>query len=181
MGLSAKERVFVNEYLRLRNATKAAKIAGYSAKTARIKGSQLLAKINVAEEIAKRQERVAEKAELKAADVLAEIRKLAFVKLKDAYNEDGTLKLPHEMPEDVQAALNSLESDEIFAGPRGMKVKVGETKKIRLTDKVRALEMLAKHFKLLTEIHEHTGKDGGPQVVIMLPGNGSEVPPKEEG
>lgn len=174
MGLNAKQRIFVSEYLKDKNATQAAIRAGYSKKTATKIGSENLLKPDIKAAIEKAIKKVTERAELKASDVLAEIRKLAFVDLSKAYAADGSLLHPHDMPEDVRAALQSLETDEIFAGRGPSRKKVGETKKIKLTDKVRSLEMLAKHFKLLTDIVEHSGKDGGPVVVLTMPANGSE-------
>ena len=45
--LTNKERIFADEYLKTTNGTQSAITAGYSEKTARSKGSQLLTKINV--------------------------------------------------------------------------------------------------------------------------------------
>lgn len=174
MALNAKQRTFVNEYLKSRNATKAAIKAGYSKKSARSAGSSLLTNPDILAKLEASLARATEKAELTAADVLAEIRKLAFVKLKDAYAPDGTFLNLHEMPEDVQAALVGLESEEILAGPRGMKIKIGETKKVKMADKVRSLEMLAKHFKLLTDVTE-INPGSSLQVNLTMPSNGSEV------
>lgn len=51
MGLSDKQRAFVNQYLVDRNATKAAVRAGYSPGTARQQGSRLLTNDDIQEEI----------------------------------------------------------------------------------------------------------------------------------
>ena len=45
--LTKKERIFADEYIKTTNGTQSAITAGYSEKTARSKGSQLLTKINV--------------------------------------------------------------------------------------------------------------------------------------
>lgn len=180
MGLSAKERLFVNEFIRTSNVTKAAKAAGCSAKSAAQAGSRMYKRVNVKAAIDARLEKAADKAELKAADVLAEMRKLAFANLKGAFAEDGSLLPMHEMPDDVAAALIGVETDEIFGGRGRKKVKVGYTRKVKLIDKVRALEMLGKHFKLFTDTVEHTGKDGGPMVMLTMPANGSEAVETEQ-
>lgn len=181
MPLTPKQKIFVKEYLVDRNATRAAKAAGYSAKTVHSTGPRMLENAGIKSEIAKHTERLYQKIDLKAEDVLREIKKLAFVDLSQAYKEDGSLLHPSEMPADVRAALQSVETDEIFAGRGRDKKKIGYTRKIRLSDKVRSLEMLAKHFKLLTDVQEITGKDGGPQVILTMPANGSEKPKDNEG
>lgn len=59
MGLTNKQRVFVEEYLRCWNATEAALVAGYADRSARQQGSRLLTNDDIAAEI---KLRVAEKA-----------------------------------------------------------------------------------------------------------------------
>ncbi len=154
MALSAKQRTFVAEYLKDKNAGRAAIAAGYSPKAAETNGPRLLRNAQIKAAVEKALVRVAEKAELKAADVLAEMRKLAFVKLKDAYDDDGKLLPLHEMPEDVQTALSAVESEELFIGKGAGRIKIGQSKKVKLFDKVKNLEMLAKYFKLLTDVSE---------------------------
>ena len=178
MALNAKQRIFIKEYLKDKNATKAAQRAGYSKKTAGKIGSENLSKPEIKKEIEKGLQRVADKAELKASDVLAEIRKLAFMNVSKAYDDKGNLKHPMDLPEDLQCSLQSLEVYDEFAGKGKDREKIGETKKVKFNDKVRALEMLAKHFKLLTDVSEVSGKDGAPLVVLTMPSNGSENKPK---
>lgn len=180
MALSPKEKSFVKEYLIDKNSSRAARDAGYTVRSAHDTGSRLLRKAEVAKAVAQGLADLSSKAELKASDVLAEIRKLAFVDLSQAYAPDGKLLHPQQMPDDVRASLQSVETEELFVGRGKNKTTLGATRKIKLADKVRSLEMLAKHFKLLTEMHEHSGKDGGPQVVLHLFENGSESTNKVE-
>lgn len=51
MALSAKQRIFVDEYLKCRNAAEAARRAGYSERTARSIGSENLTKPDIREEM----------------------------------------------------------------------------------------------------------------------------------
>lgn len=175
MALSAKQRKFVNEYLKSRNAAKAARAAGYSAKAAETNGPRLLRNAQVKAAVEASLDRATEKAELTAAEVLAEIRKLAFVDGTTAFKSDGSMLPFHEMPEDVRKSIVGSETVELFAGRGATRRQIGHVRKIKHADKVRALELLAKHFKLLTEVHEHSGKDGGPLVVLTMPANGSEA------
>lgn len=54
MVLSDKQRAFVEHYLITRNASESARLAGYSKKTARQQGSNLLTKVYIQEAIAER-------------------------------------------------------------------------------------------------------------------------------
>lgn len=175
MPLSRKQKLFIKNYLIHKNATKAAKAAGYSSKTAAKMGSENLHKPYIQKAIDAELKKQMDRAELKSDDVIAEIRKVAFANLSKAYKENGELMHPHEMPEDIQASLQSVETFEEFAGRGEDRIEVGLTKKIKLNDKIRALEMLGKHFKLFTDVVENTGKDGGPMVVLTIPANGSEA------
>lgn len=178
MPLKPQHRLFVSHYLKFGNATKAALAAGYSKKTARVQASALLSKPDIREAINKKVEKVIEKTDLSAAAVLAQIQKHAFANIKDAFDKEGKFLPLHEMPEEVSATLSGIETDELFGGRGKNKKKIGVTRKIKKTDSIRALELLAKHFKLLTDLHEIAGKDGGPLVVLTMPSNGSEA--KEE-
>src|SRR3989304_6948210 len=54
MGLSRKQRVFVDAYLEIWNATEAARRAGYAEHTARQQGSRLLTNVDIAQELERR-------------------------------------------------------------------------------------------------------------------------------
>jgi phage terminase small subunit len=165
-AFSGKRLIFIKEYLIDKNATRAAQAAGYSSKTAYSAGHRLLKNVEIAVAIEEGVRRQVNRAELKAADVIFELRNIAFTDLSLAFDEVGKIRHPTNMPEDIRKALQSFET---------VKSKNGETVKIKLHDKLRALEMLAKHFKLLTDVQEVTGKDGGCLVVLHLPANGSEA------
>lgn len=70
MSLTAKQERFVAEYLIDLNATQAAIRAGYAAKTANREGSRLLSNVDIAEAIAAKAGKTAEKLDLSAERVL---------------------------------------------------------------------------------------------------------------
>lgn len=87
--------------------------------------------------------------------VLAELGCIAGTRLSDLYGEDGKLLRVREMPEHVQAAIASVDA---FTG----NVDTGDGKsdllvRVRLVDKLKALEVLAKHHGLSEEKVNHTG------------------------
>jgi len=147
--LKPKQRKFASEYAKSGHITKAAIKAGYSKKTAHTIGSENLKKPEIAKAVDKALERITEKAELKAADILSELRKLAFVDLSKAYAKDGTLLHPHKMPEDVRLALQAIETLELKR--RGGSV-FGSVKKIKLHDKVKSLELLGRAFGMFKDV-----------------------------
>lgn len=170
-----KKRVFIAEFIKNgRNGTKAAIKAGFSKKTARQAAARLLSDANVRKAIEEATARVVEKAELRAQDILDELRRIGFANLSGAYASDGTLLHPSEMPDDVQVALQAVETEEIFEGRGQLRIKIGESKKVKLADKIRALELLGKNFKLWTDVTEHQG-GAQPVVILTMPANGKEA------
>lgn len=80
-GLSPKQARFVAEYLKDQNATQAAIRAGYSQKTAAQQGSRLLMNVEVAKAVGRKQQKVAQKAEITVeslAQEFEEARQLAM-------------------------------------------------------------------------------------------------------
>ena len=83
MALTPKQERFVSEYLIDLNATQAAIRAGYAKSGARTEGARLLANADIADFLAKAQERVADKAEWTAADRLRMLADIALANIED--------------------------------------------------------------------------------------------------
>lgn len=154
--LTPRQARFVAEYLRDLNATQAAIRSGYSPKTAEQQGSRLLSNAKVSAEIAERRQRRAERVEVQSDDILRELLRIARTDLSEAFNENGTLKAVHEMPEDCRRAIAGIEVEEPRYNREGEEIR-GVVRKVKFWDKPRALELLGKHLGLLTEKHEHSG------------------------
>lgn len=82
---------------------------------------------------------------------LQELRSIATVDIRQAYNEDGTLKRITEMPADVAAALSNVECDELFEGVGAERELIGYTRKVKFWDKAKAIELFMKKHGLLIE------------------------------
>lgn len=108
---------------------------------------------------------IAEKAELTGAEVLEEIRRVAFANMADYMRAgpDGDPVLDFSALTREQAACLVEVSVEDFKDGRGDDARDVRRVKFKLADKLGALGMLGKHFGLLKErhLHELTGKDGG--------------------
>jgi phage terminase small subunit len=78
MALSARQSRFVSEYATCLSAKRAAELAGYSARTSRQCGSRLLAIPEVMSAIRQEMEQRAEHVEVRAWEVLRELKKIAF-------------------------------------------------------------------------------------------------------
>ncbi len=140
--LTAKQAAFVREYLVDLNATQAAQRAGYSKRTAYSIGQELLQKPAVAKAINEAMKARGDRVEMKADDVLRELKHVAQLDPAKMLDEAGR-KLPLEkMPEEVRRCISSVEDTEY--GTR-----------FRFWDKLKALELLGKHLVLFTDKVEH--------------------------
>lgn len=149
--LNPKQRLFVAEYLKDKNATQAAVRAGYSAKTANEQGSRLLANASIRQAVDSHLAAQEKRVLISADQVLLELKRIALVDLVEAYTPEGKLKPMHEIPADTRRAIVGVEVDEIWDGYGEEREVIGETKKLKMADKIRALELLGKHLKLFTD------------------------------
>lgn len=87
--------------------------------------------------------------------ILREMCKVAYFNLADIFDEKGQLRPVAELPRDVAAALAGVEvaKRNLTTGDR----ETDEVIKVRAVDKLKALEMLAKHQQLFVERVEHSG------------------------
>lgn len=92
--------------------------------------------------------------------VLQELALLAKTDLAEAYDEKGNLKPIHDIPVELRRAISGVKVFEEFDGFGTERTKIGETRELKLWDKLRALELLGRHLKLFTDKMEHSGSIG---------------------
>jgi phage terminase small subunit len=139
--LTAKQRLFVAEYLTDLNATRAAIAAGYSEKTANEQGSRLLANVKVSAEIGRQTDKRLKKLDISAEYVLQGIRETIERCRQSAPVLDRKGKPVYAETED---------GDEAVAYT------------FQALPALKGYELLGKHLKLFTDRAELTGPNGGP-------------------
>jgi phage terminase small subunit len=152
--VTPKQQRFVAEYRKDLNATQAAVRAGYHKKMA----SQLLANPVISAAIAEKTAAQLEKVDLTAERTLEEMRRLAFSNVQDLFDEHGDLKPIHLLSREQAACISSLEI--IMKNATAGDGKVDRVLKLKIWDKPKVVEMLGKHFALLTERVHHTADEG---------------------
>lgn len=151
--MNAKHARFVAEYLKDLNGKQAAIRAGYKPSRAEQTASELLATRKVSEAVAAGVAKQLKKVEVTADRVLEEIARLAFVDARGFWDEHGNLKPIKDLTPEQGSALAGFEA--IIKNAKAGDGQTDLVHKIKLWDKTRALELLAKKFALLTEVHEH--------------------------
>lgn len=148
--LTPKQRRFVDEYMIDLNATQAAIRAGYSKNTAEWIGPQLLGKTHVAQEISNLKAQRSERTKIDADWVLRRLAAQADADMADLYTDAGTLKPVNEWPEvwrkGLVAGVEVIE--EYGPAEEGGRELIGHTKKVKLFDRIKNLELIGKHVNV---------------------------------
>jgi phage terminase small subunit len=144
-GLTPAQQRFVDGYLVSLNASDAYKKAGYKARgnAADVSASQLLRNPKIAAAVNKGKQKQQQRTQIKADRVLYEAARIAFADARQLYSPDGSLKPIHTWPDDVAAAVASIDmADTPDGGPP-------QIKRVRFWSKPSQLDLLARHLKLL--------------------------------
>jgi phage terminase small subunit len=144
--LTPKQQRFVQEYLIDLNATQAAIRAGYSKDTAKDIGCENLAKPNIQEAIQDAMEKRGKKTEITAERVLQELSKIAFSDLNKFVEVDENGKITVKDSSQLDGTVLSEISESITQN--------GRTRKVKLHDKMKALELIGRHLAMFTDRQE---------------------------
>lgn len=142
--LSPKQENFCQAYLTDFNATRAAKVAGYSEKTAYSQGFDLLKKPEIQARITELRSSTSKQFNITRERICQELARIAFSDVRMAFDADGKLLPPDKWPDELATVVSSIETEELFDFVGRSKVQTGVTKKVKMWEKVKALETLIK-------------------------------------
>lgn len=148
------QKRFCNEYLIDLNATRAYKAAYPNCKkdeTAKSAGSRLLTNVNVQNYISEKMKEREKRTEVTQDMVMKELAKIAFLDIRKLYAENGQLKNVADIDDDTAGAISSLETLEEYDGYGDEREKIGDTQKVKLLDKTKALELLGRHLGIFND------------------------------
>lgn len=168
-ALTIRQSAFVHEYLKCDHAALAAVKAGYKPSTARNIGENLLSNPAIGDAILARRQALAIDTGLTAQDVINELKKVAFANLSDygRINEDGDPIVDLSQTTRGQMAALAEATTETYMEGKGKDAVRVKKAKIKLHDKIAALEKLGKTFGLFSDRTEHTGVNGGPIAIAQ--------------
>ena len=148
------QKRFCDEYLIDLNATRAYKVAYSNCKkddTARANSSRLLTIANIQEYISEKQKEIEKRTEVTQDMVIKELAKIAFLDIRKLYTDNGQLKNVADLDSDTAGAILSLETLEEYDGYGDDREKIGDTQKVKLLDKTKALELLGRHLGIFND------------------------------
>jgi phage terminase small subunit len=150
--LTPKQSLFVKEYLVDLNATQAAIRARYSKRTAKQIGTENLSKPDVMRAIIAGMRSREKKVETSAQWVLKNLHSEAIADIADLYTESGRLRPVHEWPLVWRTGLvTGVKVKQEFEYKDGEKFPVGVVTEIKLSDRIKRLELIGKHHAMFTD------------------------------
>ncbi|MDO4282359.1 MAG: terminase small subunit [Clostridia bacterium] len=148
------QKRFCDEYLIDLNATRAYKVAYPNCKkdeTASSAGSRMLGNVKVQNYITEKMQKREKRTEVTQDMVIQELARIAFLDIRKLYNESGGLKNIQDIDEETVRAISSLETLEEYDGYGENREQIGNTQKVKLLDKTKALELLGKHLGMFKD------------------------------
>ncbi|MBS5854000.1 MAG: terminase small subunit [Clostridium sp.] len=152
--MTEAQKRFCDEYLIDLNATRAYKVAYKRCKkdeTANVNGSKLLRNTKVKEYILQKQAEIQKRTEITQDRVLKELAKIAFGDIRKLYTDNGALRNIVDLEDDIAGAISGVETFEEYEGRGAEREYIGDTKKVKMLDKTKALELLGKHLGMFKE------------------------------
>ena len=164
--LTDKQERFCLEYIIDFNATRAAKSAGYSVKTANVQGTQNLSNLSIQERLNDLKSKAIDKLDTAHTDVLKQLKTWAYSDITETINlrPDEVKELPLEIR---QLITKFKETTKTWEG--------GSEKTIELhfVSKEKAIEMIAKHIGFF-EVDNKQKKNVAQITTFEIPNNGRD-------
>ena len=143
--MSDRERLFCMHYVRNGfNGSQAAISAGYSPRTSRHIAAQVLTRLNVLRYIEALREDISFNIGVSAIDIAREYKRIGMADVRKVFDKDGNIINVQDIDDETAPAISSLEIFEEFAQTAKGPVYIGKTKKLKMHDKINALDKLAK-------------------------------------
>ena len=150
MALTEKQEAFCHFYIELGNKSQAYRQAydadAMNSNTVHVKACELFKDGNVRVRIEELQEEVRERNKVKIDDVLGYLADMIKFDIAEIYEEDGRMKSIHDIPKPHREMISSIKVYEDFVSINGQKEKVGETKEVKLLNKLDVIEKFMRHL-----------------------------------
>lgn len=158
MALTAKQKIFADEYLIDLNATRAYKVAYSKVKkdeVARANGSRLLTNANVAAYIDKRIKDREQRTEITQDRVLQELARLGFFDARKLFADNGQPLAIKDLDDNTAACIVGVKVKEMYDSEGEF---IGYEKEYKLADKKGSLELIGRHLGMFKDKMELSGR-----------------------
>jgi phage terminase small subunit len=170
-----KMEAFAQAYVRLGNMSEAYRSAYNATKmkpsTIGVKASIMLMedKFRVKVEAIRRE--LAIRNEITLDEVVNDLARMSRFDIAELYDEDGDLKNIHDMPKEARQMISSMDIEAIYETRGDQRIQIGNTKKIKLNNRLDVLEKLMKYFDGYNK-HNQSKAPTSQVLIVQLPENG---------
>ena len=167
--LTTRQEVFVLEYLVDFNGTAAARRAGYATRGAEVAAGRLLRNERIQALLARAQARRRERLEINADNVVMELARVGFSKMKDvaSWDPDGVYIFPSEtLDEDTHSTVKQIKVTKTTVTRKNGDLEVTERFEINLHDKLAALDKLARFMGIYQDSLRLDLNDLTPEMLV---------------
>lgn len=140
MSLTAKQARFAKEYVRCLNGTRAATVAGYSHRTARVIASENLRKPSIQKEIASLEHSQQERLNAERQEIINKLLRIVDFKISALFDEHGSILPIAQWPPEAAGVVAEFKC--YPARGKSNRVRVS----LKLQDRLKALEQLGDMF-----------------------------------
>lgn len=138
---NSKRERFCQEYVKDFNGARAARAAGYTQKRSEQAAYELLTFPEVQVRVEELKAEAWRKLHMSRDEVLGRLSSVARFDARRLFDQEGNLKPICDLDAETAGAVASVEVDEIGTG----EAKIGVTRKIKASDRMKALDMLGKY------------------------------------
>jgi len=152
--LDAKEKAFIEAYLVDFNATNAAREAGYSDSIASQIGYRMLRKDHIKAAIKRKNDKKLKKFQITKEKILYHYSRIAFGSLKEVCDWTSTdvYFIPQaDLQDDADLLISEISATETTHTTRDGETSTTAKRKIKMHDKLKALEVCAKHLGMFND------------------------------
>jgi phage terminase small subunit len=143
--LTAKQELFIQEYLVDLNAKQAAIRAGYSENTAEQQGSRLLSNVKVAAAVEEAKAERLERTKFNADKILIHLSEITEADIGDILDEQDCFLPVKQWPKIWRQMLTGMDVRKEFEGRGDDREHVANTIKVKFLDRLKGIEMIGKH------------------------------------
>ena len=160
-----KQKKFIAAYVRSMNARASAMEAGYKEHQAQNAAQRLLADRLFREEIERQIQEANEKNLVNREFVVTELARVAGFDPAKMFDANGALLDMGAWPQGASKAIASFDVQELYSGSGAKKEQIGTIKKVRVWDKLKALELLGKTLMMFREDDPQQGTNQPPRLI----------------
>lgn len=169
---SIKEEIFVASILIGLSKRDSAIKAGYNKKQPSGYANELLRRDRVQKRLAYRRRQLSTWFDVEAKKNLQAMACIAYSDVNEFFDKEGNIRPIHEIPRHARMAISGFDIDEIYEGVGKNRKFVGVTKKIRLADRNKAQESIA---RVQGQFEKDDGGKGGPVQHLVINFNDIKV------